>query len=1032
MSNIETWLERLGYVGDKSTLDRTSSLGSRPYAAEITDMLSGSRGIGATNVYCVDDVPVVCFVEAANFWHEERAKALRAACRKIWNQGLATVLVAIDGNSLSAYSILRPEDSPETLRLEEASETGRWSPYDIDTSNVQQRLPRWFEPDRRVDRRLLKNLTDVVTLLEGEGLSRPIAEALMAQVIFVRYLEVRGIVGDNYRTKYRLRPLPALIAKQDGRKIDRLLLRLGKTFNGDFLNWSGDGPPPWHGLKIGMFKQIERFLAGEELETAQTNFWGYDFGIIPVELISGIYESFLADRQKKQGAYYTPRHLATLTVEQAFQGIEKPQKARVYDGACGSGILLTTAFQKMLAAAESNANRRLRFSERVKLMQAQLFGSDIDPTACWITAFSLCLCLLDRLTPSDIEVLQKGGKYKLPVLLANDQAEGNLHGGPERGDFFSDSNALAVQSNWDVVLSNPPWKEQTGKSQAEFEIWVDNHLPEAHVPDRQLAAAYAFRAALCAKATGRIALILPLNLVIGTESLNFRQDLLSIMRIERIINFADLRFLLFPKAHNACALVIGQPRLVQDGPLFEPNERIEYWTPKTDTSLSLGRIAISTEDRSWVSPLEVYEKRSTLIRRYWSSSRDLALIERLESMGTIQSTLLEQEWIANKGFHATDNNNPNYDLKDRDWRWLGSLPFLPTKEIPKDHPVIASDTQMSKVSEKFKTVATPGGGSGELRGPLYGGSRVVWPNGLSPELRVRAVFTDRPFAFQHTTCAVGGRDSDRATFQLLTAYLRSPLATYLLISNSYSLIADRNAVSKDEILTLPFAHPNKHPDPKLAKQIVVKIGRIFDKLIDTPEWQRAQAFISKGSALDELIADYFGLTEFERSLVADAADILAPSIQPRSYSNIRTSLRSCPDSKQIQNYCEILSKSLSQWSVSRGGQGKFATEAIIGSKSDLFCAVRLSLSTNRISPKNSKESKEELYAILTQISDRENLPKSAALLIPDLIVADESHIYLIKPMQRRFWLSKAAFADAERIVISIDTLGRKNLWIEKH
>jgi hypothetical protein len=773
MSNIETWLERLGYVGDRSTVDRTTGLGSRPYAAEITDMLSDSRGIGATNVYCVDNVPVVCFVEAANFWHDERTKVLRAACRKIWNQGLATVLLVIDGDSLSAHSILRPEAPPETLRLEEASETGQWSPYDIDTSNVQERLPRWFEPERRVDRRLLKNLTDVVSLLEKEGLPRETAEALMAQVIFVRYLEVRGIVGESYRAKYRILPLPTLIAKQEGKKIDRLLRRLGKTFNGDFLNWSGDGPPPWDGLKVGVYKQIERFLSGEELETAQGNFWGYDFGIIPVELISGIYESFLAERQKKQGAYYTPRHLATLAVEQAFEGIEKPHKARVYDGACGSGILLTTAFQKMLAAAESSANKRLRFPERVKLMQGSLFGSDIDPTACWITAFSLCLCLLDRLTPSDIEVLQQGGKYKLPVLLANGlTTEGNLHSGSERGDFFSDSNTLASQKNWDVILSNPPWKEETGKSQAEFEVWVENHLPEAHVPDRQLAAAYAFRAALCTKVTGRIVLILPLNLIIGTESLSFRQDLLGIMRIERIINFADLRFLLFPNAHNACALVVGQPRLIQDGPLFGPGEKIEYWTPKTDTSLALGRLAISSEDRSWVSPIEVYDKRSALIRRYWASSRDLALIERLEHMGTIQTTLDEQEWIANKGFHATDSNNKNYDLKDREWRWLAALPFLRTARIPQDHPIIAPDTEMPKVGTQFKTVATPGGGSrDDLKGQLYHGARVIWRNGLSPELRVRAAFTDQPFAFQHTACAIGGKDSDQATFRLLTAYL---------------------------------------------------------------------------------------------------------------------------------------------------------------------------------------------------------------------------------------------------------------------
>jgi len=971
-------------------------------------------------------VPVVCFTDAT-FFHDDQSK-LKAACRKIWNQGLATVFIVFNQGTLTAHSILRPEDSPERVFFDEVSETGRWSPYDIDTSNVQQRLPRWFEPECRVDRRLLKNLTDVVGLLEREELSRENAEALMAQVIFVRYLEVRGIVGDSYRARYKLHSLPTLISKQDGRRIDALLRRLGRTFNGDFLNWKGDGPPPWEGLSPSIFRLVERFLTGEELSTAQRNFWGYDFGIIPVELISGIYETFLAERQRKQGAYYTPRHLATLAVEQAFQGIEKPQKTRVYDGACGSGILLTTAFQKMLAAAESDANRRLRFPERVKLMEKHLFGSDIDPTACWITAFSLCLCLLDRLTPSDIELLQKGGKHKLPVLLATRRgARGNLHGGAEQGDFFSDKNVLANRRDWDVILSNPPWKEQTGKSQAEFEVWINEHLPEAHVPDRQLAAAYALRASLCARDTGRIVLILPLNLVIGTESLNFRQDLLAVMRIERIINFADLRFLLFPNAHNACAMIVGQSRPNKDGPLFRPNERIEYWTPKTDTSLALGRLAISSEDRSWVSPAEVYEKRSALIRRYWSSSRDLALIERLEVMGTIQSTVDERKWVANKGFHATDNNNPKHNLQSQSWRWLATLAFLPTARIPRDHPLIGSDTKLSNVEEKFKTVATPGGGSREVKGRLYHGARVLWPNGLSPELSVRAAFTDRSFAFQHTACAVGGEDSDRHVLQLLAAYLKSPLATYLLISNSYSLIADRNAASKDEILTLPFVHPDKHCDRNLATKVVIEVGRVFGELAETPEWQRGKAYESRRSYLNELVYRYFGLNEFERALVDDAANVLAPSVQPRSYSNIRTSLRKSPDNAQIKRYCEILCKALSQWSSSRGGNGRFVAKSFFENGASLFCAVRLSIPPHYEAITEPTVSG-EFRALMNQVGNKANFPRGAALLIPDLIVADQDSIYLIKPMQQRFWLAKAALSDADRIVISIDTLGRKGTF----
>ena len=43
----------------------------------------------------------------------------------------------------------------------------------------------------------------------------------------------------------------------------------------------------------------------------------------------------MKDRQGKLGAYYTPRHLANLVAEQAFEHFDDPAQCTVYDGACG-------------------------------------------------------------------------------------------------------------------------------------------------------------------------------------------------------------------------------------------------------------------------------------------------------------------------------------------------------------------------------------------------------------------------------------------------------------------------------------------------------------------------------------------------------------------------------------------------------------------------------------------------------------------------------------------------------------------------
>jgi type I restriction-modification system DNA methylase subunit len=196
--------------------------------------------------------------------------------------------------------------------------------------------------------------------------------------------------------------------------IDRLLKQLGAGFNGDFLSSADGGAPAWSKLERRSFRSIQQFLEAVDFETGQGSFWRYDISHNPVQQISGLYETLLKERQGTLGAYYTPRHLANLVTEQAFESFENPAKCTVYDGACGSGILLTSAFRRMFAVRRGE-EVAVFDSERVQLMQ-HLFGNDIDETACWITAFSLYLSLLEGLDPADISMLQTDAQMKLPRL----------------------------------------------------------------------------------------------------------------------------------------------------------------------------------------------------------------------------------------------------------------------------------------------------------------------------------------------------------------------------------------------------------------------------------------------------------------------------------------------------------------------------------------------------------------------------------------------------------------------------------------
>ena len=1014
--SLDDWLTELAYTDFPDELFRVgSTAGTRPYASEIEAMLDLERGIGASAVFCVDELPTVCFIDAAMLAEnaEQRIERVR---QKVWNQNLASVVLVLDPTGLAAYSVTDREAAPDILLRTDVASRGSWSAYEVQSGFIRDRLSDWFSPDARVDQRLLANLRQVVTALVKDGLNETQAEALMAQVIFLCYLEQRGIVGNAYRETHGLEVLEAYVSEQDGAGIDLLLKRLGSDFNGDFLSSKDAGAPKWSTLGRQGFRSVELFLDAVDFETGQGSFWKYDFSHIPVELTSSIYETLLKDRQRSLGAYYTPRHLANLVVEQAFEPFTDPADCTVYDGACGSGILLTTAFRKMLRHAEVKKGGRLRFSERVDLMQRNLFGNDIDETACWITAFSLYLSLLEGLDPADISLLQSDANLKLPHLVGSGR---NIQKGDVYGDFFSSRNPFAGKHRFDIFLCNPPWRESTDDEALAWEEWCRNHTPPYPIGRRQIAAGFAYRAMQSVKSDGAVTLIMPLNLVIGatSQSCDFRQRWIEDARIERIINFGDVRRLLFSAAKHPCAVVRARPRPQVEGIIALDDEQVEYWVPKTDVSLALGHLSLHPVDRKLLTARDIYVKPYLLISAYWGEQRDMDLLRRLQNLGSLDTTMAtrEERWISAKGFHPPNKSNPSRDLGP-----LENLAFLPTDRFPHGHPVITTDTQLDKVQDHFEVVASPGGKNARL----YHGPRVILPDGLAEDYSVHAVYTDVDFAFKSSIGAIGGGATDANLLKFLTAYLRSPIATFLLIMTGYSVISERPRIAIKDMKTFPFCTPERHPDPKVASEIVAEVATIIDGLGNIPEWQRDHGYTTARRNLDDLVFDYFRLSPSDRLLVRDMVEVVAVSIQPADYAGLATPLLHRPSKNEVAAYVNILTRELEEWQKRSNGQGSLNIKAVVDGISGFFGAVRIGLDNRGQDQTELVRSETAFQDLLADIhAGLDNLLNSAnygdLFKIPNIMVIVGDAFYFVKPMRRRFWLSRMALTDADQVARTV-------------
>lgn len=1007
----QNWLKALGYEENSSALhlhvDQADV--SHPYSREIDALLNKDGDVRATAVFEVDHVPTVCIVEADG--EDEVGGAWLSAVRqKIWNQSLVSLLLVIDGERLIPCPVQKDHDlSSCSLALADAVDTGPFSARDIQSGDIQKRHADWFTLDSRVDRELLHNLQHGVLQLIKLGIDRDSAQFLLGQCLFVSYLEHREIVSQVYRARRGVGQLQDLIAAKDASGLSKLFKFLKRDFNGDFLDPQNAPLADWRDLPCQAYDLLDRFLRRVNIETGQGSFWNYDFRYIPVELISGIYETFLGDDQEALGAYYTPRHLANLAVDQAFSSSDDVTREIVFDGACGSGILLTTAFRRMICAAEYQSGTELTFSARSELLQRAIRGGDVSKAACRVTVFSLYLSLMEDLQPSDILLLQDDEQVKLPALIGK-----SILCGEESGEFFSAKQRFANTQSCTVFLSNPPWFEpDAGDSGLLYESWAEKN--KRFLPHRQIAAAFAHKALETTTDTGRVCLILPVKLFTAPTSQRFLREWLAQCLIDRIINFSDIRRLLFSGAVHPCVIVTAQRRSVATRGRIPYNERIDYWVPKADVSIAFGRLTVHSADRQRLFAQDVWKDNQALRTHLWGGDNDATLIGRLSLTGTIADLTKgkKSRWQIVKGFNQTRHSSPPLAV-DR----LKKLRFLNTRDIPRDTPVL--DSQILRAfPDDIKSVVS----YGSQDGAAFEGPRVLFPDGASSDFEPNAVFAHESFCFKHSVAAIRGPEEDEDVLRFLTMYLRSSLTRYLLLHTAYSLVAERPRITLGEVEKLPFMLPTNHADPERAREIVKAVADI------TREWEELDLFAHFGRAsefratADILIFEYFGLDERETLLVSDACDVMIPSVQPNRYETIRTVYCDFPTETELTQHAAWLEKELQRWRTLLGGNGSIEIETIAYRPEAIGALgiIRISL-TKKDTPAEVRVSDQAAFDLIQTLKAGGLVPMeiwSNLYLAADFLIQAGDTMYLIKPLVRRLWLRSQALTDAQRIVDAV-------------
>ncbi len=183
-----------------------------------------------------------------------------------------------------------------------------------------------------------------------------VLDALLCRLVFTCYLFDRRVIDRDYLTDIDIRDAEHLrdILGQQPRTdakaaLYKLFAQLGHDFNGDLFsdNLAAEAAE----VRAEHLDILNDFFRGTDPRSGRQSFWPYDFGIIPIETISAIYEHFLKatgeEEKKETGAFYTPRFLAELILDQTLDQVPSLLDKRFLDPACGSGIFLVGLFNRL-------------------------------------------------------------------------------------------------------------------------------------------------------------------------------------------------------------------------------------------------------------------------------------------------------------------------------------------------------------------------------------------------------------------------------------------------------------------------------------------------------------------------------------------------------------------------------------------------------------------------------------------------------------------------------------------------------------
>jgi len=825
--------------------------------------------------------------------------------REVWSWDKVPVIFILKSGDISVYNAFRYQKERDSEQLEEIKFNSekdlikKFSFWELQSGNTW----KWLEENiykttikkYRVNNNLFNNIKAARIFLSEEAnnkLSIEFSNLLILRLIFIRYLIDRNVIIDEIYIKGNS-------VTEKKQSFNDLLLNY--TLMKDFFNYLKDR------FNGNLFEtENDPVLYPEHLEFLSDFFAAnlkkkqffipyfdvFDFSIIPVETISGIYESVIDDKKRKENsAVYTPLFLVDYILKNTVEKhLELNNKAdcKVLDPSVGSGIFLTQTYRR-LVEKEKLITEKIS-DERLKdIVTQNLFGIDKDINALNVAAFSIYISILDYKNPKDIE------KFKLPDLIGINLFYNDFFNEEKDDEDLQISEKLKYNPyneklkniEFSFILGNPPWGRKNNKQLDFFHLKYKKKY-QLPLSNDEISQSFLFRSKDFQNKKTKCALIVSSKAFYNSWAEKFKKKFFKEYFVNEIFDLSAARRMVFEGAISPAIVMFYN---FANDKNTEVNT-VNHISVKANRFLKDFKIlVIGKQDKKSIKQKYFIEHPWMMKVALYGNTFDFDFLTKIISQENIGA------YLHRNRFYFGDGVLKESTIKKKKKSFIEILgkPIIENNQIFNYYSFVNKDNRVSNNDIFIKSGANIN---------YYKGNQIlikaVTKN--ESEIIVSLIENDDIHVFKHCTFGISFYNFENDIYFIYGLLISHIFLYYQYLTSASWGISTRPEINLQEYLSFPYRKfENKENFVSIVNSFVNHYKNYYSQEIRSPEPPNHES-LPEFKEINKIVNEIYLVNDIEKDMIDFVLDVSRYQFQEGKLKQI---LRP-PTMNELKNYAQII------------------------------------------------------------------------------------------------------------------------------